>query len=442
MKKTLALLLVLVMMLSLMAGCKGEEKTPETDTTTKAAAEGEAIKVGVLSVLTGFGATGGEQGNIAMEVFKRQYGNEVNGVPIEFYVEDTAGDSAVCLEKVKKLVEDYGCSIILGPVTGTEAVAVKEYAKDFPEVTFLIDRGAAENVTMRGNYPNVFHTTYTGAQVTFPLGEFAVKELGYKRILIIGSENDFTYSTVSGLVISVTEAGGEIVDRLWLSLTGATDYSSLIAQINKDEIDAIYLAVGSAVTVDLLQQLKDYGFEDFPIFCNATCADTDVLINDSAVILEGVYSGSHVTQTMPYESYNEFVKLYREVCGDPERWPGIFSVDPYVGLEVMHASLVKLYNDGKNIKDNYLDYQQYLRETDMMTVRGPFKFDETQGVVFTSYLNRVERDENGNLYNVAVGTFEEQSRYGAYDPEWYESLPSPDAVHPTTEEAKTVKRAG
>ena len=61
---------------------------------------------------------------------------------------DASPDSAI--RATRKLVEQDGVRVMVGPLSGSEGLAVKDYAKTQPDVTFVNGTSAAQDTTLRG----------------------------------------------------------------------------------------------------------------------------------------------------------------------------------------------------------------------------------------------------------------------------------------------------
>ena len=62
----------------------------------------------------------------------------INGVPIELVGIGCADDTAeAALRETRRLMEDLGAHIMIGPLSGDESIAVANYAKDHPNQTFV-----------------------------------------------------------------------------------------------------------------------------------------------------------------------------------------------------------------------------------------------------------------------------------------------------------------
>ena len=83
----------------------------------------------------------------------------------------------------RKLVEQDGVQILIGPLSGDEGLAIKDYAKTQPNVTFINGTSAAQDTTLRDPAPNFFRFTTDGAQWMAGLGDYAYNDKGYKKVV-------------------------------------------------------------------------------------------------------------------------------------------------------------------------------------------------------------------------------------------------------------------
>ena len=84
----------------------------------------------------------GSLSRAGVEICMDMYDNGLVAVrQIELFFEDTASDAAIAVQKAQKLIEEYGCEILIGPQSGSEATAVKEYAGSQPGITFVMGGG-------------------------------------------------------------------------------------------------------------------------------------------------------------------------------------------------------------------------------------------------------------------------------------------------------------
>ena len=97
----------------------------------------DKIKIGFFSTLEGTYTALGEDGQRGFDLALMQHHNKAGGRELEVIrgSSDASPDSAI--RAAKKLVEQDKVDILLAPLSGAEGIAVHDYAKTQPQVTFI-----------------------------------------------------------------------------------------------------------------------------------------------------------------------------------------------------------------------------------------------------------------------------------------------------------------
>src|SRR5262249_38408567 len=80
--------------------------------------------------------------------------------------------------------------------------------------------------------PLVLHAFGTAPQGTYPVGAYAARTLGYKRITVVAEDFTYGHEGAGGFQLAFEAAGGKIVQKLWPPLN-ALEYGSYLAQIKR-----------------------------------------------------------------------------------------------------------------------------------------------------------------------------------------------------------------
>ena len=97
-------------------------------------------------------------------------------------------------------------SVVLGPLSGGESLAIKQAAKEWPNTTFLTI-GAANLITMKDPAPNVYRPSFAGGQPVYPLAEWAINNK-IEKIVTIGEDYAFPLGSNRRIRICLLQAGG------------------------------------------------------------------------------------------------------------------------------------------------------------------------------------------------------------------------------------------
>src|SRR3954465_3211712 len=251
-----------VLALTACGGGGGSSASSSTTAAAPASAPEGAIKIGVLTTCGGpFATFEAESLSGAKYALIKDAGGKADGtkpqdqvtgatvagkpIAISYGCSDAPPDKAVA--EARRLVENVGVQILLGPLSGDEGVAVANYAKSHPEVTFVNGTSGAQSTTLSVKAPNFFRFGGAGAQWMAGLGSYAYKEKGWRKVAILGEDYSYPYTQAAGFVSEFASLGGEVTARSWARLT-QTDWSSPVAQLPRD-VDGVLLLTGGTNTV-------------------------------------------------------------------------------------------------------------------------------------------------------------------------------------------------
>src|SRR5436309_5858385 len=234
-----------------------------------------AIRVGLLAAKTGPLASGGIDMDLALAMFLKERDNMLAGRKIELIVADTAGVPATARTKAQELIEKNNVHCLIGPLAAFEALAIADYLteKEMPTVGVA----AAEDMTQRHPSPWFVRPTSTSAQCTYPLADYAAKELKYKKIVTIADDFAYGHEMCGGFQRAFEDSGGKIVQKIFTPLA-TPDYGTYVAQVKG--ADAVFLGTAGSNGFRFLRQFIEYGLKDkMAVIGGMTALDESVLRN-------------------------------------------------------------------------------------------------------------------------------------------------------------------
>jgi branched-chain amino acid transport system substrate-binding protein len=234
---------------------------------TGGSATATPIKIGLLSTckgpfapfyeatLLGAAVAGIDQGGkpVSKKPSDGVKGLTIGGHPVKWYKGCSDATPDLALAEARRLVEQVGVDILIGPLSGSEGIAVANYSKRQPTKTFSNGTSGAQDTTLKVRSPNFWRFHTDGAQWMAGMGDYAYNTLKWRNVVTIGDDYDFPYTQNAGFVAEFCALGGKITKRIWPPL-GTKDYSSYIAQIPKSGIDGFFLTVGGTGTVAFVKE--------------------------------------------------------------------------------------------------------------------------------------------------------------------------------------------
>jgi len=187
----------------------------------------EPLRLGVLTIRSGPIASCGRQMEEGLQFALKERGGMLGGRKVEVFFGDSAGQPAQTRAKTLELVERNRVHVLTGPVAAFEAYAISDYVRQ-TETPMVISPAAADDITQRRTNPWFVRATMSGSQVTHPLGEYAARKLGYKRIATISDDFAYGHEHTAGFQRTFEESGGQVIQKLWAPL-GVMDLAPYIA---------------------------------------------------------------------------------------------------------------------------------------------------------------------------------------------------------------------
>ena len=372
---------------------------------TAQAADTDPIRLGFLTVRSGALAAGGKQMEDGLRLFLKERNNMVAGRKIELFVADTGGQPAITKTKTQELVEKDKVDVIIGPLAAFEALAIDDYVRK-AQVPVISPSAAAEDLTQRKPNPWFVRAVGTSAQPSHPMGEYAAKELKYKRIAIVADDFAFGHEIAAGFQRTFEENGGKVVQKLWSPLNVA-DYGSYIGQIRPD-VDAVYAVFAGGNGIKFLKQYNEYGLKGKIALIGAmTTVDEGVLksMGDEAL---GVVSSGWYAAAIDNANNKRFVQA---MVQDYKYEPGYYTMGAY-GAALMMEQALKAVAGKVEDKAAFMAALRKVQVAD--DPRGLVKLDELGNPLMDMYIRKVER-KNGKLVNSVIKTYPSVSQFWTYD---------------------------
>ena len=366
----------------------------------------KTLKMGALATLEGPFTILGQDGMRGVELALKEFNYKAGGWKIELIKGSSNANPDIAVAAARKLVEQDKVLFLVGPLSGSEGIAIKDYAKGQLQTTFVNGASAAQETTLNSPAPNFFRFSTDGAQWQVGLGGYSYKK-GYKKVVIVAEDYSFPYSMVQGFMVEYCGAGGRVLGKNWVPL-GTKDYSSVIAKIPVD-IDAIYVALGGADAVNFLKQYEQSG-GDRPIIGGAITVDQSVLSykGKNRNSLLGTNTAGPIADNNPSPEWKKFVADYKAAFKDGFPSPSIFAHSYYVNTK---ALLVALNNVKGNLSNNHKALRKELSTMVLDTPTGKVRLDANRNAIADIYLTEVAKDSDGVFFNKLISTTKNVNQY-------------------------------
>lgn len=387
------------------------------------AQSGEPLKVGFMTTLEGTYTVLGEEGQRGFQIAVNDFEAKAGGRPIEVIVAPTDASPESALRAVRKLVEQDGVDMIVGPLSGSEGIAVRDYCKSHPEVTFIDGTSGAQETTFVDPCPNYFRFNTEGAQWGVGLGEYVMEKKGWEYVASVAEDYSFAYTNFLGFALGYCNAGGKIVERQWVPL-GTKDFGSIIAAL-PDDVDAIYVGLGGADAVNFLNQYQQAG-GNANLIGGSIMVDGTVLSakGDAKNALIGTPSSGPQADDYDSDAWRAWVAKYQSSFPEDQRFPtpALMSTNYYNAATAAFSCMDTV---GGDLSDNHSALRSCLASTTLEAPNGTITLDENRQAIGSTFIVEVVENADGSLGTKMMKKVDNVNQTMGMDPAEFRKLGAP-----------------
>ena len=261
MKKILAILLVLLMMLTLI-GCGGGGSNGG-DSNGGEGASGDPIKIGLFGPMSGTNAAVGlsQQEGVMMAVKEINAAGGIEGRPIEVISEDDENDATTAVSVVNKLINNNEVVAVIGSVNSSVTLGALEVTQNeqIPHLT-AISSGAA--ITTSG-YQYVVHVQASDLLQAGAVVNYAINA-GYEKIGLMYQNDDYGGGARDVILQIMKDKGMKLAADEAFEATAA-DVTPQLQNIKAAGCDCLIMWCMYAPGATIANQAAELGMGDLPL---------------------------------------------------------------------------------------------------------------------------------------------------------------------------------
>lgn len=330
-----------------------------------------------------------------MELYFKETNYQIAGREIKLIKEDEQNKPEIGLQKVRKMVESDKVDILAGIGASPVGYAVRDYV-NAKKIPFIIANAGAADLTRTKGSPYIFIASFSNGQYIYPLGPYAVKKLGIKKIVVIAPDYAAGHEKATEFMQTFKKAGGQVIQELYPKL-GTNDFAPYLGQIK--EADGVWAFFAGSDANAFVKQYKEFGLKDkYPLIGDGSMVD-EAFLQDEAEAALGVITSLLYAPTLNTQINKNFLARYKAKYG---KAPGAFSEQGYVAAKVIGEAL-------KATKGNTSDKKKLLaaiKAVKFEAPQGPFRFSQYQNVIFNTYIREVKK-VNGEYQNIVIDTIKD-----------------------------------
>ena len=331
MKKVFALVMALVMVASLFAGCgSSTSNAPAADAPAADAPAAGAIKIGSSGPLTNDYAVYGKAVEYGLTLAVEEI-NAKGGLQFELNVQDDEADSEMAVNAYNTLM-DWGMQIMAGPTTsGSAAAAAAACAED--QVFMLTPSASDASVIAAGD--NVFQICFTDPNQGIGSADYIFNnKLATAVGVIYDSSNPYSVGVYEKFQAQADAIGLNVATVESFTGDSKADLSTQVTKCQAAGCDLVFLPIYAAEAAQVLSCADKIGY-DVKFF---GCDGLDGILNQEnfdPALAEGVMLLTPFDATAADEKTQNFVKNYTAKFGIA---PNQFAADAYDVAYAIYAA--------------------------------------------------------------------------------------------------------
>jgi branched-chain amino acid transport system substrate-binding protein len=291
-----------------------------------AMAEGNAIRIGVVTPISGTYAGIGQQVTWGLDMAAAEINanSGIMGRQIELVYEDSEANPAVAVQKAEKLYTSENVDFLTGTVNSGATLAVGQVAERAGKL-LATTVSFSDAITGDKCSPNVFRVNARAGQQSAALAAWVKQEKPGAKIFYLGPDYEMGRSTVAAFKENAELVGAESVGEVFAPLD-SKDYSQYFGRVRSARPEVLYTSVAGNDTVRLFTQMKDFGVLDGLTVLGASGTVTGQNIGAIGDAAEGFITGVGYSPLIDSPENKAFVEKFNAENGAD---PDLYGADSY-----------------------------------------------------------------------------------------------------------------
>jgi branched-chain amino acid transport system substrate-binding protein len=348
-----------------------------------AIAQGAPLKVGLMLPYTGTFAKLGQFIDSGFRLYVEQKGGKLGGREITFVQVDDESKPEAATDNMNRLVGREKVDVVLGTVHSGVAMAMVKVARD-TNTMLIIPNAGANDATGPQCAPNIFRTSFSNWQTTFPAGKVMI-DAGLKNVATITWRYTAGAEMMGAFAENFTKLGGKVVEDLTLPFP-EVEFQALLTRIATLKPDAVFTFFAGAGAVKFVKDYAAAGLnKTIPLYGAGFITDGTLEAQGEAA--NGIKTTLHYADNLDNPANVAFLKAFKaktKMDGD------IYAVQGYDAGALLDIGLSAVGGDFK-ARDKMV---AAMGAAKIDSPRGPLSFNKAHNPIQNIYLREVRNGRN------------------------------------------------
>lgn len=331
MKKVLALVLALAMMLCCFTACGGNKDTGKTN-------DENVLKIGGIGPTTGGAALYGNavKNGMQLAVDEINAAGGINGMKIEMNFQDDTHDAEKAVNAYNDL-KDWGMQVLIGTVTSAPCIAVQAQAG--ADGMFLLTPSGSAVEAIEA--PTAFRVCFSDPNQGVASADYiAENKLADKIAVIYNSSDAYSSGIYEKFASEAKTKGLNVVAAESFTNDSNQDFSAQLQKVKTSGADLVFLPIYAQEASLILKQADKAGLKTKFFGCDGLDGVLNIENFDTS-LAEGVMLLTPFAKDGKDEATKKFVATYREKYNNDDTYLIQFAADAYDAVYIVKAAAEK-----------------------------------------------------------------------------------------------------
>ncbi len=341
------------------------------------------VKIGILLPYAGAYARLGENITNAFKLRISEAGGMIGGRDVEYTQVDSEAKPAQASEKTNKLAVGEKVDFIVGPVHSGVAMAMANIVRGERAIMVCPNAGAGA-VTGSMCAPNIFRTSFSNWQTSFPCGEVMLED-GHKNAVSMFWRYAAGIQMKDAFRESFTAGGGKIIKEIGVPFP-SVEFQAYLTEIAALKPDAVFMffAGGGAAKV-----VKDYAAAGLkgriPLYGSGFLTEGVILAQGEAA--EGIRTTLHYANGLDNPANKHFRAAFKAATG---KEADVYAVQGYDAATLIMQGMAAVGGD-VGAREDLINAMEKAK---IDSPRGNFVLSKAHNPVQDFYLREVQGGRN------------------------------------------------
>ena len=345
------------------------------------------IKIGTLLPYSGVYTILGEEITNAMELAFKEENNEVLGKTIKIIRGDTEVKPNIALQKGRKLISSDKVDILVGPVSSSVALAIRDLVVQ-TKTPLIIPNAGANVLTREKCSKYITRISFSNYQVNAPMGTWLAKN-GVKSAFLLAPDYAAGKEQMTAFRENFEAAGGIILGEEYTPFRKTKDFGPYLTRIKGSGADAVYVFYAGGEAINFIKQADSFGLSDVMKITGAGWTTSPLFIPAQKEAALGFIGSLNYVPSINTKENISFKENYVKNFG---RIPSEFAVQGYdAGKVIIEA--IKAVSGNISNKDKLA---MAINQVSIIGPRGPLTIDpKSNNVIQNIYIFEVVEGKSG-----------------------------------------------